>query len=293
MINKSYIVLDVEYNKEKEPLSLGITEKDMGSRELYFSNNVDKYSFGIHGLGYSFLKKEGVNYDSKADSIKENILSNDLIIGFDVSKDLQVLKLNKLGLLYMKEKVFDIKDLFDIVGYNVSLGKISNFFKIDSLFLKYLTPHTAIFDSLVTNEIFELILNTGRKHGIQEEDLINELTNLSNLKYNGYPWDLEDIKHKFNWFRDFLRDCEQTRKRKIKDSILDIDFTPSSYALFNDKFLLLNKDHDIIFKMRSDYVSLEEVHLPCFKIHDLEYEEFGFRFNKDFIKKNVFLIKGC
>jgi len=252
MINKveNIVSIDLEFNRLNEPLSIGITNHKE-TREFYIKNKVDKNSFNIHGLTENFLKETGMQF-SKVKEIIDKKLDQKIILGFDIKKDLFILKIKQINKLYSENKIIDLKDLFTLIGVHTSLSNIYKSLEKNNELFKTNTIHTASFDSILNFKILEKIIYSAKKYNISEEEIISKLTNLTFLSQYAQKWELEELEKDFSWLKKELESLNFFKNVKIIKN--KKDFNKPIYINRTKKFIFLyDSNKYLLFKIPIKY----------------------------------------
>ncbi len=286
------VAFDTEYNKNKEILSLGLATNN-SLQELYFKNNVDKYSYQIHNLAHSFLNKEGLDFKVEKHKIHSKILSFQYIVGFNIEEDLHVLKFKQLSILFANNNFIDLKILFDLIGFSASLVKIGNIFDLNKELLKDLSPHNASYDSKLTLLILNEIIRLSKEARVSEQELLSDLKELTKLKHFKYSHELDSYANKFKWLKIKIEKQLKIKSISLKNNI---HFNENLKYFFLDKsnIYILNNNNEICYKMPLSYIDLNKlIDLEKNQNFSVKYNEIGYRFNQKFISKQTVLFKFC
>ena len=226
------IALDTEFNSKKEILSLGLYSNDSIKKEIYFSNNVDKFTYKIHCLKSDFLLNEGLSY-KKSDY--DFIEDYDYIIGFDIIQDFETLQFKKYGKLYHDKKVIDLKIVLEALNISVSLDTMLSVVDIkDSLM------HSAYFDAKLTYKSFEKLFELSEIDSL--DIFLIKCAELTYSKEFDQAWLFDTLKYSFpkiNLKKDQL-------EKPIKNiNKLDI--------FLNGDFIFLFHNEDCMFRFPKKY----------------------------------------
>lgn len=286
------IAFDTEYNRNKEILSLGLATNN-SLTEIYFKNNVDKYSFRIHNLAHSFLNKIGLDFKSEKNKLHSMLLSYDYLVGFNIEEDLHVLHFKQFSFLYSNHNFIDLKILFDILGYSASLVKIGNIFDLNKELQKNLSPHNASYDSHLTLLILNEIIKLSKEVKLNENDLLSDLKELTKLKYFKHNHELDSYANKFKWLKLKLDKIIKLKGISLKNDILFNDNLKFIY-IKNEDIYILNNNHEICYKMPLKFIDMNKF-VSFEKIDNfiVKHDNIGYRFNSKFISKSTVLFKFC
>lgn len=257
--------LDSEFNKNKEILSLGLYIENHLESEFYFSNNVDKYTYKIHGLKNDFLKKYGRKYSYNNFKYIEKF---DYIVGFDIMQDLEVMKVPKIGSLYSKKKVIDLKIIINSQDLEISLESLLNIVDIKNTLI-----HTAFFDAKLTLLALKEIYKRSkcRDSGLQDsfENFLSKSADLTYSKSYGQAWEYDECK--YNFYKINLKKEDLSEK-------INIDFNLLKYYQQGGYVYVLNENL-CVYRFPLEYLSKK----INFSIkHDLiEFPKIGIKFKDD------------
>lgn len=273
MVKKiNLVAIDTEFNTRGDLLSLGLANHEFKT-DFFVKNKVDKRSFVFHGLSEDFLKENGMDKNQ----IKKAIISLeekfDIIIGFNILKDLQVLGLKKISLLYENKKIIDIKCVLDLYRKKhslVSLAKILDI-KVKNSALE----HSSSYDAMLTYSIFLKFLELEMEDDKTYMEIIDNLASLSRAYFCEQRYEIDRMC-------SFFENIESRLTTMVR---IDSKAPITSYFMKNGFICFLDSNKEAKYRFPHKYVEedkLDEYEL----IKDNNSNVSGVKFFEKVLSKN-------
>ena len=110
--------IDSEFNNKYQPLSIGIVKSKLFNinyiHESFYKASVDFWSYRIHGLSESFLRKFGKEQFESRKLV--NALGDTVLVGFSIENDIRAIKIPR------HYKLIDLHDIFKSFDLGILLG---------------------------------------------------------------------------------------------------------------------------------------------------------------------------
>lgn len=248
MVKKiNLVAIDTEFNTRGDLLSLGLANHEFKT-DFFVKNKVDKRSFVFHGLAEDFLKENGM--DQKQIQKAVNSIENkfDIIIGFNILKDLQVIGIKKISSLYQDRKIIDIKCVLDLYRKKHSLFSLA---KILDINVKNSSlEHSSSYDAMLTYSVFLKFLEIEMEKGKDYMTIINDLTLLTTSYYWEVRSDIDRMCSSFEGIEDRVIERNDTKL-----------ISPITSYFIKDNFIcFLNNNNEPKYRFPIKYLEKGKLH---------------------------------
>lgn len=243
--------IDTEFNNDKKILSAGLILSEnlniTNFKEFVFKENVDYRTYKIHGLNYKYLKRYGKSKKEYLPILKEELLKQNIIIGFSMKQDLKVLNLVNLNYSF---KLIDIDLIFKLFHFNsFSLEHCAKSLNILEKHKSKYPIHTSIMDSFLTFCLFKHLVDYINKiTKIPIETIINDLSNIYSFKELKQINKLNEIKEKYICLSNIVNIIQKTKKEKIENKTFFSLFLKNSVEIYNQDMFMIAKYKHSLFK---------------------------------------------
>lgn len=244
--------VDTEFNNEKKILSAGLVYSSnlniIKLDEILFKESVDYRTYKIHGLNNKFLKKHGKQKYVYLPKLKEELLSQDFIVGFAIRQDIQVINLSKS--LFNNFKIIDVDLIFRIFNLlNVSLEHVVKSLNLLDTHKSKYPIHTAIMDSILTFSLFSYLVNfIKNKTKYTEKEIVLDFAKMSFYKLEKKIDLINQMKDKYSCLFEIVDIIKKNEKTKIETKFLKVLFLKNSVEVYNQDMFIVGKYTHFFFK---------------------------------------------
>lgn len=262
------IFIDTEFNKNIEILSLGITTND-NVNEFYFLNDPRDNSFKIHGLTHIFLKEHGL--DPK--TAKQVLFSHphDVIVGYDIDKDLSALNLSSAK-MFANNKIIDLKLIISMFGINPSLETFAIASGILEENKNTLPIHTSSMDSFLLKKVYNVIVDFLKEKGFDETTIISDFLELSRIRYFKEEWNYFELENKYLALQELFYSLNLKEKKVLK-----LDFTKIHYSIYENVICLYDSTLVMFAKYKKEHFEHKYFNFMIKINLKHEYNNIGFK----------------
>lgn len=270
--------VDTEFNHDKKILSAGLVYSSnlniLKLDEILFKETVDYRTYKIHGLNNKFLKKHGKQKYIHLPKLKQELMSQDFIVGFAIRQDIDVINLPKN--LFNNFKIIDLDIILRIFNLlNVSLEHVVKSLDLLNTHKSKFPIHTSIMDSILTFSLFSYLVNFVKNNtNYSEKEIILDFAKMSFYKKEKKMDLINQMKEKYSCLLKIIDIIKKNEKTKIETKFLKVLFLKNSVEVYNQDMFIVGKYTYFFFKE-----NFKETYEKIFI--KKECSNFGF---KDYIK---------